>query len=65
MGARLLRAKSQPCVDEVSFGTETFEDYMLQFQFAAPEVKFRDLRKITLPKFDSSKNDSFVHWLVL
>jgi hypothetical protein len=29
------------------------------------EVKFKDFRKASIPKFDSSKNDSFVHWYKL
>jgi hypothetical protein len=58
-----MPTKSHPYIDEVSFGAETFEDYMLQFLCA--EVKFKDFWKITLPKFDSSKNDSFVHWYKL
>jgi hypothetical protein len=52
--------RSHPYSDEVSFGAETFQDYMSQFQFS--EVKYKDFRKVTIPKFDASKNDSFVHW---
>ncbi|KAI2509024.1 hypothetical protein MHU86_5400 [Fragilaria crotonensis] len=55
--------KNHPYTDEVTFGAETFKDYMTQFQ--STDVKFKDFRKITLPKFDSSKNDSFVHWYKL
>ena len=32
---------------------------MSQFQYL--EVKCKDFRKVVTPKFDSSKNDSFVH----
>jgi hypothetical protein len=32
---------------------------MSQFMYA--EVKFKDFRKVTIPKFDSTKQDSFVH----
>jgi hypothetical protein len=47
----------------VTFGAESFEDYMCQFMCG--EVKFKDFRKANIPKFDSSKNDSFVHWYKL
>lgn len=61
----LLRTptRAHPYIEEVSFGAETFEDYMSQFQYS--EVKYKDFRKITIPKFDASKNDSFVHWYKL
>ena len=52
--------RSQPYSDEVTDGPETFQDYMSQFQFS--EVKYKDFRKVTIPKFDASRNDSFVHW---
>ncbi|KAI2491256.1 Reverse transcriptase (RNA-dependent DNA polymerase) [Fragilaria crotonensis] len=52
--------RSHPFNNEVSFGAETFQDYMSQFQVS--EVKYKDFRKVTIPKFDASKNDSFVHW---
>ena len=56
-------SKAHPYSEEVTFGAETFEDYMSQFHYS--EVKFKDFRKVTIPKFDSSKNDSFVHWYKL
>jgi hypothetical protein len=52
-----------PFSAEVTFGAESFEDYMCQFMCG--EVKFKDFRKASIPKFDSSKNDSFVHWYKL
>ncbi|KAI2498978.1 hypothetical protein MHU86_15482 [Fragilaria crotonensis] len=55
--------RSHPFVDEVSFGPESFQDYMSQFQFR--EVKFKDFNKIVIPKFDSHRGDSFVHWYKL
>jgi hypothetical protein len=51
--------KNHPFVDEVTFGAETFEDYMSQFQYS--EVKYKDFRKVVIPKFEAGKN-SFVHW---
>ena len=61
----MLRTPTQahPFIEEVSFGAETFEDYMSQFQYS--EVKYKDFRKVVIPKFDASKNDSFVHWYKL
>lgn len=55
--------RTHPYVDEVTFGAETFEDYMSQFQFS--EVKYKDFRKVVIPTFNASKNDSFVHWYKL
>lgn len=55
--------RSHPYSDEVTFGAETFQEYMSQFQFS--EVKYKDFRKAVIPKFDASKNDSFVHWYKL
>jgi hypothetical protein len=52
-----------PFSAEVTFGAESFEDYMCQFM--CDDVKFKDYRKASIPKFDSSKNDSFVHWYKL
>ena len=46
--------RSHPYSDDV------FPNCMSQFQFS--EVKYKDFRKLTIPKFDASKNDSFVHW---
>ena len=34
-------------------------------QFMCGDVKFKDFRKASIPKFDSSRNDSFVHWYKL
>ncbi|KAI2506528.1 hypothetical protein MHU86_7938 [Fragilaria crotonensis] len=55
--------RMHPCSAEVTFGAESFEDYMCQFMCG--EVKFKDFRKASIPKFDLSKNDSFVHWYKL
>ena len=33
---------------------------MSQLQFS--KVKYKHFRKVDIPKFDASKNDSFVHW---
>ncbi|KAI2495081.1 hypothetical protein MHU86_19436 [Fragilaria crotonensis] len=55
--------RMHPFSAEVTFGAESFEDYMCQFMCG--EVKFKDFRKASIPKFDSSKNDSFVHWYKL
>jgi hypothetical protein len=55
--------RSYPFVEEVSFGPESFQDYMSQFQFR--EVKFKDFNKIVIPKFDFNRGDSFVHWYKL
>lgn len=52
--------RNHPYSAEVTFGAETFEEYMSQFMYA--EVKFKDFRKAIIPKFDSLKQDSFVHW---
>ena len=55
--------RNHPFSAEVTFGAESFEEYMSQFMYA--EVKFKDFRKATIPKFDSAKQDSFVHWYKL
>ncbi len=52
-----------PFSAEVTFGAESYQDYMSQFMFGV--VKFKDFRKATIPKFDSSKNDSFVVVLIV
>jgi hypothetical protein len=52
-----------PFSAEVTFGAESYEEYMCQFMYG--EVKFKDFRKANIPRFDSSKNDSFVHWFKL
>ena len=61
----LLRTPTRmhPFSAEVTFGAESFEDYMCQFMCG--EVNFKNFRKASIPKFDSSKNDSFVHWYKL
>jgi hypothetical protein len=55
--------RMHPFSAEVTFGAESFEDYMCQFM--CTEVKFKDFRKASIPRFDASKNDSFVHWYKL
>ena len=55
--------RAHPFVDEVTLDVETFEDYMAQFQYS--EVKYKDFRKVVIPTFNASKNDSFVHWYKL
>ena len=55
--------RMHPFSAEVTFGAESFEDYMCQFMCA--EVKFKDFRKANIPRFDASKNESFVHWYKL
>jgi hypothetical protein len=55
--------RMHPFSAEVTFGAESYEDCMRQFLFV--DVRFKDFRKATIPKFDSSKNDSFVHWFKL
>jgi len=45
------------------YGSETFEDYMQQFM--SSEVKYKDFRKATFQKFDSGRQDSFIHWYKL
>jgi hypothetical protein len=64
-GGALTRTPTRmhPFSAEVTFGAESFEDYMCQFMCG--DVKFKDFRKASIPKFDSSKNDSFVHWYKL
>jgi hypothetical protein len=52
-----------PFSAEETFGAESFEDYMCQFMCG--DVKFEDFRKASIPKFDLSRNDSFVHWYKL
>ncbi|KAI2496065.1 hypothetical protein MHU86_18437 [Fragilaria crotonensis] len=55
--------RNHPFSTEVTFGAETFEEYMTQFMYA--EVKFKDFRKAVIPKFDAGRRDSFVHWYKL
>ena len=46
----------------ITYGAESFEDYMRQFM--SSEVRYKDFRKTIVQKFDSSRQDSFIHWLV-
>ena len=46
----------------ITYGAESFEDYMRQFM--SSEVRYKDFRKTNVQKFDSSRQDSFIHWLV-
>jgi hypothetical protein len=55
--------RMHPFSTEVTFGAESFENNMCQFMCG--EVKFKDFRKASIPKFDPSKNASFVHWCKL
>jgi Reverse transcriptase (RNA-dependent DNA polymerase)/GAG-pre-integrase domain len=48
---------------DLTYGAETFQDYMQQFM--STEVKYKDFRKTTIHKYDSSKQDSFIHWYKL
>ena len=41
------------------YGSETFEEYMQQFM--SSEVRYKDFRKASFQKFDSSQQDSFIH----
>ena len=45
------------------YGSESFEEYMQQFM--SSEVRYKDFRKATFLKFDSSRQDSFIHWYKL
>ncbi|KAI2501854.1 hypothetical protein MHU86_12619 [Fragilaria crotonensis] len=47
----------------ITHGAESFEDYMQQFM--SSEVKYKDFRKTVVQKYDSSRQDSFVHWYKL
>jgi len=47
----------------ITYGAESFEDYMRQFM--SSEVKFKDFRKTVVQKYDSSRQDSFIHWYKL
>jgi hypothetical protein len=46
------------------YGSESFEDEYMQ-QFMSSEVCYKDFRKATFQKFDSSRQDSFIHWYKL
>ena len=45
------------------YGSKTFEEYMQQFMLS--EVRYKDFRKASFQKFDSSQQDSFIHWYKL
>jgi hypothetical protein len=47
----------------ITYGAESFEDYMRQFM--SSEVKYKDFRKTTVQKYDSLRQDSFIHWYKL
>ena len=47
----------------ITYGAESFEDYMRQFM--SSEVRNKDFRKTNVQKFDSSRQDSFIHWYKL
>ena len=47
----------------ITSGAESFEDYMRQFM--SSEVRYKDFRKTIVPKFDSARQDSFIHWYKL
>lgn len=47
----------------ITSGAESFEDYMRQFM--SSEVRYKDFRKTIVPKYDSSRQDSFIHWYKL
>jgi hypothetical protein len=47
----------------ITYGAESFEDYMQQFM--SSEVKYKDYRKTVVQKYDSSRQDSFIHWYKL
>ena len=51
--------RAHPYTKEVIIGVKIFQDYMTEFQYL--EVNTRISAKF-IPKFDSSKNNSFVHW---
>ena len=50
-------------VTTLRYGSESFEEYMQQFMMS--EVRYKDFRKATFQKFDSSHQDSFIHWYKL
>ncbi|KAI2501346.1 retrotransposon [Fragilaria crotonensis] len=45
------------------YGSESFEEYMQQFM--SSEVRYKDFRKAAFQRFDSSRQDSFIHWYKL
>ena len=47
----------------LTYGAESFEDYMRQFM--SSEVKYKDFRKTIVQKYDSSRQDSFIPWYKL
>jgi hypothetical protein len=50
-------------VTTLRYGSESFEEYMQQFM--SSEVRYKDFRKATFQKFESSRQDSFIHWYKL
>ena len=55
--------RSQPFVNPVDQEPEFYQDYMSHFQFH--EIKFKDFNKLVIPKLDTLRGDSFVHWYKL
>jgi hypothetical protein len=47
----------------IIYAAESFEDYMQQFMLS--EVRYKDFHKTIVQKFDSSHQDSFIHWYKL
>ena len=47
----------------ITYGAESFEDYMRQFM--SSEVRYKDFQKTIVQKYDSSRQDSFIHWYKL
>lgn len=47
----------------IRYGSESFEEYMQQFM--SSEVRYKDFRKAAFQRFDSSRQDSFIHWYKL
>ncbi|KAI2495399.1 hypothetical protein MHU86_19113 [Fragilaria crotonensis] len=43
------------------YGSESFEEYMQQFM----SLRYKDFRKAAFQRFDSSCQDSFIHWYKL
>ena len=47
----------------ITYGAESFEDYMRQFM--SSEVRYKDFQKTIVQRYDSSRQDSFIHWYKL
>ena len=43
----------------ITYDAESFEDYMRQFM--SSEVKYKDFRETVVQKYDSLRQDSFIH----